>query len=206
MSVYEIFVTETDIKIGLWKLTETPEELQALGNNSLYYDLFKKHHTVKRQKEVLASRLLLRQLTGEDNAVNYTASGRPCLQGDLSGISISHTGDIVAVALHPQKNIGIDIEKIGEKISRVSGRFIGREELFLQNPVGLHLAWSIKEALYKAIQAEGIDLIKHLHIHPFELQESGIFTAHETRTSQQYTYKGYYKIYPSFVLACCIQV
>ena len=90
MSVYEIFVTETDIKIGLWKLTETPEELQALGNNSLYYDLFKKHHTVKRQKEVLASRLLLRQLTGKDNAVNYTASGRPCLQGDLSGISISH--------------------------------------------------------------------------------------------------------------------
>lgn len=53
MSVYEIFVTETDIKIGLWKLTETPEELQALGNNSLYYDLFKKHHTVKDRKKYL---------------------------------------------------------------------------------------------------------------------------------------------------------
>ncbi|NBE50592.1 4-phosphopantetheinyl transferase [Streptomyces sp. YC537] len=70
-----------------------------------------------RVAEFRASRALLRHLLRAtlpglaDAAVTADAQGRPVLDGHPeTGISISHDGDAVAVALAPHRKVGVDVQ------------------------------------------------------------------------------------------------
>jgi 4'-phosphopantetheinyl transferase len=115
-------------------------------------------------REVLS---FYKKCTPEEIIFEYTKHGKPCLKGEPHGgvqFNVSHSGDMVAVAVSCGRRVGIDIEKIRDDISEsdTSLRFFSETEIAaIQNSHGRAKAelffriWTRKEALLKAT-GEGI--------------------------------------------------
>lgn len=200
---------ENDFLLGIWKSDETVEQLLAsLDRLSLYKDQLEKF-SEKRKHEWLSVRVLLKNLCGEEKEIAYHPSGKPYLKDGSAYISISHTRGYVAVALHPFREVGTDIEQYATRVKKIASRFIRPdEESTIMNGdeiYSLLLHWSAKETLYKLMDVEEVDLIRHLHILPFALAEKGTFDAREYRTAQQAHYCIHYITHPDFVLTWTIK-
>lgn len=150
-----------DVTIALWRIEESEEQLLELcrdagiDTDSLLADL----SNPKRRIERTAEHLLLHSMIGPDYILEHNGDGMPLLCHSDLIISISHTIGFVVVALS-KKVIGIDIEICQPKILKVRSRFLSDSE---QAAIPCHnlqantVAWTAKEALYKAIGVSGID-------------------------------------------------
>ena len=140
------------IRYAIWQLTESVSELKALIDGRFLVSLDNINNET-RQKERLASRLLIETLCNGYQAVDYKENGEPCFtQCDLY-LSISHTKNYVAVAVAPFK-IGIDIEHTSDRVLRITKKFLNHTELAeltnTSNPAPTALLyWCAKEAMYK---------------------------------------------------------
>ena len=101
---------------GIWKITESPEELRAMLVSDLPYQTeMEALKSPSRKLEYLAVRVLLKVLVaGEELAIAHLPSGQPYLPGDFRRISISHTRGYAAVGIHSSALPGIDIEQVAE--------------------------------------------------------------------------------------------
>lgn len=167
----------------VWNINETEEELRASLSHPEYFA--DKVQNLKpgsrRLLEVLAVRRALKELFyGEEQRVVYDEHGKPSLadlataaktaetssQGKkLPFISISHTQGYAAV-ISSKVPVGIDIERIGNRVEKVISHFLKEEELvtlsmYTDQVPALHLAWSAKEAAFKILGQEFYDL-QHL--------------------------------------------
>ncbi len=94
-------------------------------------------------------------------------SGRPLLENGVREISISHTGDILAI-MDSSERCGVDIEKRNRRSEHIARKFATHSEIeicnsvFPENPT--LLIWCAKEALYKYMSREGVDFIKDMQI------------------------------------------
>ncbi|GHT57070.1 siderophore biosynthesis protein [Bacteroidia bacterium] len=167
--------------IAIWKTNETVSELRKIFPN-YGKNLPDFGKTEKRQKECLAARILVENVCGTDKSIVYNENGKPFLSDNSFQISISHTADYVALIAHPTKEVGIDIEKNGEKVQRVKERFLAAEELQhidKQNETThLLLHWCAKETMYKMLNRTNVDFAKDLCILPFSPKENGVLSCH----------------------------
>lgn len=197
---------ETDFRWGVWKIEESEADLLAcLSDKAMYADGLAKLKAPHRRIEWLAVRVLLAHLMGCEAEVAYMPNGRPYLVGNQYSLSISHTKGYVAVLLSSSTSlVGIDIEQTGERVRKVAHKFIGPNEkitLYDGSDVwSLLLHWSAKESMFKCLDTPEVDFIAHLHIHPFQVQASGTFQAHESRTPSTQEYSIHYLLHPDFVL------
>jgi phosphopantetheinyl transferase len=179
-----LYKTETysdKTSIAIWKTDETVSELRNIlpfcGKNLPDFG-----KTEKRQKECLAVRILVENVCGKDKSIVYNENGKPFLNDNSFQISISHTADYAAIIAHPTKEVGIDIEKNGEKVLRVKERFLSAEELQhidKQNETThLLLHWCAKETMYKVLNRTNVDFAKNLRVLPFVPKESGVLLCH----------------------------
>jgi phosphopantetheinyl transferase len=94
-------------------------------------------------------------------------------------VSISHSGNLVAVALHDECDIGIDVELRSSRISAVRGRVLSpAEEMALDSSneeEALLLHWSAKESFYKIVGNRGGSYAENFAISPFTVGASGCF-------------------------------
>lgn len=118
----------------------------------------------KRAIEFLNVRKL-RSNEGINSPIYYHDSGRPYLAPEVRlGFSISHSKNYCAIG-YGEKELGIDIEEIDERIERISSRFmIEEEEVFIGNDrlLGLTRIWTLKEAMFKLNPKTGIDFKSEL--------------------------------------------
>lgn len=112
--------------------------------------------------------------------IGHFANGAPFLFGQTTRISITHAGHLLAVASLPKTPeadlanfsqrtaLGIDAERSDrEQVLKVRDRFLSDEEKQIIPEDNLELniiAWTAKEALYKAGMTEGLDLRKDIMI------------------------------------------
>lgn len=105
--------------------------------------------------------------------IEHSPTGAPLLDDMPQRISVSHTGHFLCIAqlpptpeadmlaFSPRAAMGIDCEKQDrEQVMRIRERFLAQEELNLveQDSVEANiLAWTCKEALYKAALIPGLD-------------------------------------------------
>ena len=194
-----------DLRVGVWKVEETIDQLRSMFVDfSLYEQGFQKFKSEKRQLEWLAVRVLLKELLGEEKEIEYLPSGKPCLKDRSAYISFSHTSGYVAVAVHPTKEVGIDIEQYGNRVSKLASRFV-REDESVSVEAGdeiyaLLLHWSAKETMFKLMNQSDVDFLEHLHILPFVPSESGEMEAVEYRTDLHQTFQISYYTHPDYVL------
>lgn len=105
--------------------------------------------------------------------IGHFANGAPFLFGLTSRISITLTAHLLAVAtlpktpeanlsqFAPRTAMGIDAERLDrEQVLRVRDKFLSDEEKAIVSEDSLEaniIAWTSKEALYKAAMTEGLD-------------------------------------------------
>lgn len=106
--------------------------------------------------------------------IGHYHNGAPFLFGEDTRISISHTDHFLIVATLPptpevelsefsrRTAMGVDVEsRDREQVLKIRERFLSKKELTMISADNLDaniLAWTSKEACYKALFCEGIDL------------------------------------------------
>ena len=194
-----------ELAVGVWKVEETIGQLRSMFKDfSLYESDLQKFKAEKRQLEWLAVRVLLKELLGEEKVIDYLPSGKPFLKDRSACVSFSHTCGYVAVAVHPTKEVGIDIEQYGNRVSRLASRFVREDEMQsvkAGNEIyALLLHWSAKETMFKLMNQSDVDFLNHLHILPFIPIESGEMEAVEYRTDLHQPFQISYYTHSDYVL------
>ncbi len=165
-------------KLGLWKISEDYDTLRSgliLESEEVQrLESFRNH---ARKLEWLSVRNLINELRGEHSRIIYSADRKPFLLDNSSNISISHSRQLTAILLSRFLRVGIDLEFMSHKISRLANRFIGETEKITEDPgllrYNLYIHWCAKEALYKKRDKKDINFRKNLRIEPFEPHDKG---------------------------------
>lgn len=205
--------TPEQLHIALWHLNESLPQLLAMWGNSPLPLRYEQASAEKRRREILATALLMRHYFGHDTALHHAPNGAPFT--NTHNISISHTLNYVAIALHPTRRVGVDIELIKERALRVAPRFLNECEMAqlphdsLLLPDGtsarataIHMAWSVKEAVYK-LYSTAVDFRNDIHLSPFITLPNGSTTAHLPATNT--TIDTHYQRYDNCSLAWVIE-
>ncbi|MBO2011450.1 4'-phosphopantetheinyl transferase superfamily protein [Hymenobacter negativus] len=175
--------------LGLWHLSETPEELwRLLPWQEAYLPLMPATADAVRQAQWLAGRVLIHALSLEIMAVPPTnlvvhndATGRPWLPGTAHNltVSLSHSGAWAAAVLSQGGQVGVDIEIIRDKAQRLASKFLAADEWAAAQAAAADshthysLLWSAKETLYKLAAQRGIIFKTQLLLGSFVPQQSG---------------------------------
>lgn len=201
---------EQGATLAIWKITETVDELlEMLDLDPFVIAEIAQFTSEKRKLEYLAVRVMLNEVLGTKKSIVYEPNGKPCIADGSYQISITHTGQYAAIILHPTLRLGIDIERIAERVVRVQGKFLSARELAFVDAATakthLALMWSAKEALYKIVQQTEIDFTQHFSIAPFTPYLSGTMSAQETKTAAAERFELSYRVFPEFVLVWTVK-
>lgn len=205
-------IQDKGLVVSVWKMEETEEQLYDLlgrSSNKLKTECDKRFTAGTRKKEWLSVRVLVRQLLGENVSIGYRKNGEPFLIGSEKKISISHTREFVAVAIHPHYFVGVDIETFSHRIDHITDKIMSSSERgFLESSADSEtwyslLVWSMKESIFKCLDLDYLDYKKGILVTPFKLLQSG-------ETSIRYVYNNFSYIFPihylcteKFVLTWC---
>ncbi len=196
-----------DTAIGLWKINESPADLEAqlqLKDHEL--NLLRSLGKEKRNLHWLATRVLLRKMLNTNEYIDCQAdeNGKPLLVNHPHQISLSHSFDYAAVIVSKTRRVGIDIEIIKSKIERVQNKFLAEEELdFLgnQNRIEmLYACWCAKEAVYKLNGKKEISFKDHIRIQPFDYQHDGLLEATIDKQNHTQRFQVNYKKIDDYML------
>lgn len=162
-------------ELGLWQITESEDWF--LKRLALHADEQEQLSRIKgyRRIEWLAARQLVHQMSGRDVRGSFIKDefGKPHLEGSDWQISISHSNHFSAAIAAPGA-VGIDIQKLITKITRIIPRFMSASERASLEEATLiphaHVYWGAKEALYKAYGRKELDFCQHIMVEPFAWQ------------------------------------
>lgn len=172
MPIYQTTNVSESVKVALWKITESEEELQE-NLIKIGFKPQKIYQTKNKQrlKQWIATRLLLNEFFNTTQIV-YDELGKPFLNNGWN-ISISHSNDFVAIILNKVESCGIDIEKITPKIERIKHKFLSSDDLkSIKSLEDLLIYWGAKEALYKYYGKKEVLFIENLFIKEFNENNS----------------------------------
>ena len=146
----------------VWHITETEESLfERVYLSETDKSSILSLPLAKRRKERIACRNALAVLlVSHSIQVSYGKFGEPLTPNVL--ISFSHSGDYAAVAFSDLYRIGIDIEKISDKILNLHSKFVNdheKEFVDLSNSKDITRIWCAKEAVYKLFPGDSIDFL-----------------------------------------------
>lgn len=154
-------IQQDRVSISFWRISEREDEmLLLLPHQHAYAATLGTFQSESRRREWLAARCLFHRRFGAEATLTYLPTGRPLLrsESERAAISISHTGEWVALAVAPEgQAIGLDIERLGGRAYRVRHRFLTADELPLAtDETAASVLWSAKEAVYKLCDREGL--------------------------------------------------
>ena len=114
---------------------------------------------------------------------------------DNRNISISHSDNIVTILISENKGIGIDVERINNKVHSIKSKFLNEKEINYLSGDGenrkLTKAWTAKEAIYKALRKPGIIFSENIVLEEFN-NESTTGIGKFISTNQEKKFKLYF--------------
>lgn len=112
--------------------------------------------------------------------IEYDPQGAPIIKNSqYKHISVSHCRDRVAVLLSARE-CGVDIECRDRRFSAIAERYLSAEEYLvaererIDRQTLLSIAWSAKEAVYKLLRREGVDLKRDMRIEAISAEQQSI--------------------------------
>lgn len=165
-------------KLGLWRITEDRDQLIDIIGHLSDIPIIEN----KRSLQWMAARSAILELVGDPNLnIIKDDFGKPHILNSNNRISITHCGDYAAAIISDSGEVGIDLEKVSDRINRVGHKFASESEKNLFNSVGeitgLHIIWGVKESLYKLYGRKEIDFRANLEIQDFNNNESEILAS-----------------------------
>ncbi len=199
-----------DCHLGVWEITEDYDSLYSMINlatvDKTKLDSFR---NISRKVEWLSVRALVKNMLGKDTQIVYNSENKPFVKGNTHKISISHSNNLTAVLISKDKNVGIDLEFMSGKISKVADKFINERERITTDPemkkYHLYLHWCAKEALYKICDKQDINFRDGLTISPFTPDEHGFMNGHVLNGSGTQEIELEYLQHDNYALVWCVQ-
>jgi 4'-phosphopantetheinyl transferase len=166
--------------LAVWKIQESEAELTAgLQLKQHELDFISSLNNGKRLLHWLSTRLLLRTMLQTNDYIDCRMDdhGKPYLVNIDYEISLSHSYEYAAVMISKDKKVGVDIEKMKDKIQLIKHKFLSVEELqqeqLDESVAGLYVCWCVKEAIYKWNGRRGLELKKDMFVKAFNLADAG---------------------------------
>jgi len=169
MPIYKTIKPNATTKVYVWKIEESFEYLFAnIALNDKSNIRLRGMKSELHQRGFLSVRHLLKEAGYTDFDLYYNTYGKPLLK-DGKHISISHSYYFSAIIIS-NTDVGIDIEKIRDKILRIGDRFVNTkiDSLSTEDMVKqLTIIWGAKEAMYKTYPYGGLSFHNHIAMDPF---------------------------------------
>ena len=178
MGLYLKKELENEAVIGVWQITETEEELKELSStpsDEMEEISFIRSESLRKQR--LAVRALLNTLFDDKVYLSHHDNGKPYLENNPVNISITHTEKYVAVILHEEENVGIDIESLDRDFSVVEKKALSEDEIEdledEKRNEQLAIYWCAKEAVFKLLSRYNVDFAEQIEIERFRPRGEG---------------------------------
>ena len=178
MGLYLKKKLDNEAEIGVWQVTETEEELKELSatpSDEMEEISFIRSESLRKQR--LAVRALLNTMFDEKVYLSHHDNGKPYLENNPVNISISHTEKYVAVILHEEENVGIDIESLDRDFSAVEKKALSEDEIDdledEKRNEQLAIYWCAKEAVFKLLSRYNVDFAEQIEIERFRPRGEG---------------------------------
>ena len=144
-------------------------ERLRLAGMDVYVTRFTAEETALGQTAAQKSAVdrILSEIAGSGYKLCHNDDGSPYIDRFCREITISHCKGIAAVGVGGDSRIGIDIEIPRAQLRRVTRKFLSEEEQRrFTTDDDLLTAWTMKEALYKAVGIAGIDFANGVTLPP----------------------------------------
>jgi 4'-phosphopantetheinyl transferase len=134
-------------------------------------------HPIK-QLEWLASRTCVKYtvelLEHNYQGIEKDEHNNPYLSKIQGFVSLSHTSNYAVAIVSLAEEVGIDIERVSDKLSRVAHKFLATtERLHAGNDLlRMCIYWCAKESLYKWYGKKNLSFKENIYIEPFENEPS----------------------------------
>ena len=178
MALYLRKKLDNKAEIAVWQVTETEEELMnitSVPTDELEEISLFRSESHRRQK--LAVRALLNELFEEKMYLNHHDNGKPYLENCATTISITHTDKYVAVIIHDEEEVGIDIESLDRDFAAVEKKALSEEEIDDldddKKNEQLAIYWCAKEAIYKRMSQSRVNFAEQIEVEKFNLKKEG---------------------------------
>ena len=178
MGLYLKKELDNEAVIGVWQITETEEELKELSStpsDEMEEISFIRSESLRKQR--LAVRALLNTLFDEKVYLSHHDNGKPYLENNPVNISITHTTKYVAVILHEEENVGIDLESLDRDFSAVEKKALSEDEIDdledEKRNEQLAIYWCAKEAVFKLLSRYNVDFAEQIEIERFRVRGEG---------------------------------
>ena len=178
MALYLRKKLDNKAEIAVWQVTETEEELLNLisvpTDELEEISLFRSE---SQRKQKLAVRALLNEVFEEKMYLNHHDNGQPYLENCVTNISITHTDKYVAIIIHDEDDLGIDIESLDRDFSAVEKKALSEEEIEdlddEKKNEQLAIYWCAKEAIFKRMSQNRVDFAEQIEVEKFNLKKEG---------------------------------
>ena len=190
MGLYLKKKLDNEAEIAVWQITETEEELKELSatpSDEMEEISFIRSESLRKQR--LAVRALLNTLFDEKVYLSHHDNGKPYLENNPVNISITHTEKYVAVILHEEENVGIDIESLDRDFSAVEKKALSEDEIDdledEKRNEQLAIYWCAKEAVFKLLSRYNVDFAEQIEIERFRPRGEGELEATFTSKNEE---------------------
>ncbi len=178
MALYFKKKLDNEATVAVWQITETEQELIELSStpsDEMEEISFLGSESLRKQR--LAVRALLGELFEDKVYLSHHDNGKPYLENMVTNISITHTDKYVAVILHDEEDVGIDIESLDRDFSAVEKKALSEEEIDDLDDDGrneqLAIYWCAKEAIFKRVSAYKVDFAEQIEVERFRPRGEG---------------------------------
>lgn len=191
MPIYKTLQINSHTVLKIWKITESLDDLLSPLQLKPESEVrVRKMKSELHQRAFISVRHLLASFGYSDTDLYYNESGKPFLK-DGNHISISHSYEFAGVIISDTE-VGVDIEKQRDKITRIAHKFTGYEADYLKKESSdyikkLTVIWCVKEALYKLFATEGLSFKQHTLVIPFAVEDDAT-TAWIDYNTKKYNY------------------
>lgn len=207
MPIISIQNISSDIILGIWKITETKANFMNMLGNHLIDPSKPTNPAENVGLHWYASRVLLQNLFDAHKIeIHKNEANKPTLfiNDEKYFISISHSYEYVGIMFSRTHEIGLDIEKIDERINRVSRKFLNEnEQLFAESKLSKTLIWSAKESVYKWYGKKELDFKEHMQAYPFTAANKGIFNFKLSKNELEKEINIHYYLIDNYVITYC---
>jgi hypothetical protein len=189
-------------RLAIWEIAEDVSFfMSAVG---LRYPVL---HPQKQAQHLAAGYLLLHLYPDFPyHSMIYPSAGRPYVPGDRYFFSLTHSGNMAGAIVSKSIAVGIDMERISDRVLRVRQKFLSEQEWqWVQSYEGearrdlLTLLWTIKETVYKWYNRPGTLFNQGILIDPFQLENTGLIPVRVGRGYVQVTYSRVLDYYLSYI-------
>jgi len=178
MALYLRKKLENKAEIAVWQVTETEQELMEITSvptDELEEIQLFRSESHRRQK--LAVRALINEVFEEKMYLNHHDNGKPYLENCATTISITHTDKYVAIIIHDEEEVGIDIESLDRDFAVVEKKALSEEEIDDLNDEKkneqLAIYWCAKEAIFKRMSQNRVVFSEQIEVEKFNVRKEG---------------------------------